>query len=334
MPGSPITPSSDGPPERQWGPGAAARPTVRSAVVTSDPGGDPTGHPGWVDPAAYPFRARHFDSGEGRMHYVDEGNGAPVVLVHGTPTWSFLYRRAIRELVAAGQRVIAPDHLGFGLSDKPPGAAYRPADHARRLAALLQALDLRNVALVVHDFGGPIGLSYALEHADRVDRLVVLNSWLWPLDDDRHVVRGSRLLAGAVGRFLYTRLNASARWLIPAGFADRARLSLAVHRHYLAPFDEPNSRTAPWQFARELLGSSSWYQELWMRRTRLAGKPALLLWGMRDPAFGPAYLDRWRREVLPDAQVVELADAGHFVQEEAAEEVASRLVAFVAARGR
>jgi len=171
--------------------------------------------PAWLDRSAYPFRPHYFDVGEGRLHYVDEGSGSPVVLVHGTPTWSFLWRRLIPHLVATGHRVIAPDHLGFGLSDKPRGAGYRPEDHARRLAVLLDALELSDVTLVVHDVGGPIGLSYALDRPERVSRLVILNSWLWPLDDDPVIAKGSRLASGLLGRFLYTWLNFSPRFLIP-----------------------------------------------------------------------------------------------------------------------
>lgn len=287
--------------------------------------------PAWLDGTAYPFRAHYFETGEGRMHYLDEGEGAPVMLVHGTPTWSFLYRRLVLRLVASGYRVIAPDHLGFGLSDRAggaPGVSYRPQDHARRLAALVDALDLREITLVVHDFGGPIGLSFAIEQPARVAGLVILNSWLWALDGDRRIAQGSRLATGPLGRFLYTRLNASPRWLIPAGFADRARLDPAAHRHYLAPFPTAASRLPLWVFARELLGSSAWYDGLWERRDLLRGRRMLLLWGMRDPAFGAAYLARWRG-AFPDADVVELATAGHFVQEEAGAEVAAQILEFL-----
>ena len=285
--------------------------------------------PAWLDTAAYPFRPRHFDTGEGRLSYIDEGMGPPVVLVHGTPTWSFLYRHLIARLAAAGYRVVAPDHLGFGLADRPAGAGYRPEDHARRLAALLDALDLRDITLAVHDFGGPIGLSYAVERPERVAGLVVSNTWLWPLDGDPRIARGARVAASPLGRLLYLRLNASPRWLIPAGFADRARLTPAAHRQYLAPFPDPPSRRPLWALARALLGSSAWYDGLWQRRDRLQGKPALLLWGMRDPGFGRAYLARWR-EALPRAAVAELPGAGHFVQEEAAAEVAAHVEAFLA----
>ncbi len=203
------------------------------------------------------------------------------------------------------------------------------ARHLPSFAALLDALDVRDLTLVVHDFGGGIGLSYAIERPERVARLVLLNTWLWSLDDDPRIARGSRLAAGAFGGFLYTPLNASARWLLPAGFADRTRLDAATHRHYLAPFPTPATRLPVWVLARELLGASAWYDELWRRRERLRGRPTPLLWGMQDPAFGPAYLARWR-EALPAASVVELAHAGHFVPEEAGTERAAHLAAFLA----
>jgi haloalkane dehalogenase len=288
--------------------------------------------PTWLDTAAYPSAARHFDTGEGRLHYVDEGDGPPVVIVHGTPTWTFEYRDLVRRL-AATHRVIAADHLGFGLSDRPAGADYRPAAHARRLAALLDALDLRDVTLVVHDFGGPIGLSWALDHPDRVARLVLLNTFLWPLGDDPAVARVGRLAAGPVGRFLYLRLNASPRWIVPAAFGDRRRLAPAAHRHYLAPFPDPASRVPLWTLARELLGSADWYASLWARRATLRRWPALIVWGMKDPAFGPAYLARWR-EALPDARVVPLGDVGHFVADEAPGALGDAVAAFVAAAAR
>lgn len=291
--------------------------------------------PGWLDRAAYPFRPRAFATPDGRMSYVDEGSGPPVVLVHGTPTWSFLWRGLIVRLAAAGYRVIAPDHLGFGLSDKPAGAPYAPEDHARRLRALLDALDPRGATLVVHDFGGPIGLAAALgrpgalDGPDGIAGLVLLNTWGWGLTGDRRLALLGRLGASAPGRLLCLRFNAEPRWLLPAVFADRRRLTPAAHRQYMAPFPDPESRAGPWALAQALLGASPWYDRLWeglqARRAELARVPAQLVWGMRDPVFGPAYLARWRG-LLPHARVAEVADSGHFVQEEAPDEVAARVL--------
>ncbi|HEX2205171.1 MAG TPA: alpha/beta fold hydrolase [Longimicrobium sp.] len=292
--------------------------------------------PGWLDRAAYPFQPRAFATADGRMSYVDEGGGPPVVLVHGTPTWSFVWRDLIVRLAAAGHRVIAPDHLGFGLSDKPAGAPYGPEDHARRLRALLDALEVRGATLVVHDFGGPIGLSAALERPGALDGgpgaiagLVLLNTWGWGLTGDRRLALMGRLGASALGRLLCLRFNAEPRWLVPAVFADRRRLTPAAHRQYIAPFPDPESRAGPWALAQALLGASPWYDRLWdglqARGAALARLPALLVWGMRDPVFGPACLARWRG-LLPHARVAEVAGSGHFVQEEAPDVVAARVL--------
>lgn len=267
----------------------------------------------WIDASMYPFRPHYFPTPAGRMHYVDEGRGPVVLLVHGTPTWSFLFRDLIRDL-SRDHRVLAVDHLGFGLSDKPASAPYEPQDHARRLGALCDALELDDVTLLVHDFGGPIGLAWALDHPERIHAPVLMNTWMWSLEGTS-AARVGRLFSGIPGRLLYTRLNFSPRILLPAGFADRSRLTDEVHRHYLAPFPEPGARRAPWVLARALAASSDWYAELWTRRERLEGARTLLLWGMKDRFFGPDVLDRWR-DALPDARVHEFPEAGHFVPEE------------------
>jgi len=269
--------------------------------------------PQWLDRTIYPFTSRYLDLAMGRMHYVDEGQGEPIVFVHGTPTWSFLYRDLIKRL-SARYRCVALDQIGFGLSDKPVNWTYRPADHTRNLATLIEHLDLHAITLVVHDFGGPIGLGYAVEHPQNVARLVVFNTWMWSLEDDLHVRRADRLVRGALGKFLYTRLNASPRFLLKALWANKATLTPEVHKAYTAVHPQAQDRMGMYQLARELLGSSDWYGGLWERRARLANIPALLLWGLKDATFGPA-LGRWR-EVFPQAQAITFPDAGHFVMEE------------------
>jgi haloalkane dehalogenase len=280
----------------------------------------------WVDRNLYPFQSRYIDPGPGRMHYVDEGTGPVILMVHGTPTWSFLYRHLIRELLQ-NYRVIAIDHLGFGLSDKPPHWSYRPEDHARNLEVLIERLGLCDITLVVHDFGGPIGLAYATRHPDNVRALVLFNTWMWSLQGTA-AEKVSRLMGGPVGRFLYRRLNFSSRVLIKAAFSDKRKLTREVHRQYTAAFPAPAARQGPWVLARELIGSSSWYQGLWQCRQRIVEKPTLVLWGMRDPAFGSDALARWKA-AFTNARIVELPNAGHFVQEEAPEEAARAIRTFL-----
>jgi haloalkane dehalogenase len=288
----------------------------------------------WVDRDAYPFRSRWLELPEGKLHYIDEGDerdGDPILFVHGTPTWSFEYRHLVRDLGGA-RRCIAVDHLGFGLSDRPANATYTPEAHARRLRAFVEALGLRRFALVVHDFGGPIALPLALEDPSRVTRLVVLNSWMWSFADDPEMAKRARLASGALGRFLYRRLNASLRLIAPSAYGDRRKLTKAIHRQYLAPFPDADGRERVlWALARALLGSSAFYEELWQQRRRLAGVPTLIVWGMKDTAFRAHLLARWRRAV-PHAEVVEIPDVGHWPHEESPDAVIAALTPFVTAR--
>lgn len=283
-------------------------------------------HLEWLDRREYPFASRYLQVPGGRMHYVDEGIGDPLLMVHGTPTWSFVYRHLIRDL-SLDYRVVAVDHLGFGLSDKPEDGLYRPQELATNLRLVIDRLQLRRFTLVVHDFGGPIGLSYAIEEPANVRALVLFNTWMWSL---RKTSSGriSKLLSGHLGRWLYTRANFSPKVLLRAAYGDKRKLTPDVHRHYIKPFATPGERMAPWVFARELIGSSDWYEYLWNQRERIAGMPALLLWGMKDPAFTPAALERWRL-AFRNPRVVQFPAAGHFVQEEAGDEAASAIRGFL-----
>jgi pimeloyl-ACP methyl ester carboxylesterase len=269
--------------------------------------------PGWVDRREYPFEPRELDVEGGRLSYVDEGEGAPVVMVHGTPTWSFLYRHLIREL-SPRYRCIAPDHLGFGLSDRPADWSYRPEDQGRNLARLIETLGLKDITLAVHDYGGPIGLAYALDHPENVRRLVLFNTWMWSFAGDRRVAWPARILGGRLGRYLYEKRQFSVRVMLRHAVADRRRYTREVEQHYLQALDGH----ATWIYARELLGSGAWFDSLWARRDRIARIPTILIWGMKDPAFA-RYLPRWR-QVFEQAEVVQLADCGHAPPEERAPE--------------
>lgn len=281
----------------------------------------------WLDRTLYPFEHHYVDVDGGRMHYVDEGDGPVVLFVHGTPTWSFLFRNLIRAL-SDEYRVIAPDHIGFGLSAKPVEWSGRPADHQRNLGTLVERLGLEDVTLVVHDFGGPIGLGWAVDHPERVRAVVLFNTWLWSLQGSAPGKLGS-LLGGRFGRWLYRSFNLSPRFLVPLAFHDRRRLDPAVHRHYMSPFPVPDDRRGPWVLARELLGSTTWYEERFSRIGSLRDKPGLLIWGMKDAAFGRDALARWK-QALPSSQAIELEDVGHFAMEEAPDATGHALRLFLA----
>ncbi|MFO0652614.1 MAG: alpha/beta fold hydrolase [Polyangiales bacterium] len=275
--------------------------------------------PPWLDKTAYPFTPRAIDTPEGSLSYLDEGRGPAVLLVHGTPSWSFEFRDVVTRLRAT-HRCVAPDHLGFGLSDKHT-RALRVADHARRLRELVTRLDLRDLTLVVHDFGGPIGLPVALDLPERVARVVVLNTWMWSNADDPAVARLDRVIRSPLGRVMYRWLNASPRLLMPSLFGDRAKLTGAVHAQYLGPFRARADREGTYAMALELAGANAHNEALWARRARLAEKPLDIVWGSRDPAFTARHLARWR-EAFSHATVTELDGVGHFVAEEAPEDLA------------
>lgn len=287
----------------------------------------PAGGAASIDRVAYPFESRWIDLPAGRLHYVDEGTGPPILFVHGTPTWSFEWRHLIRALAPAW-RCVAPDHLGFGFSDRPRDFPYTPEAHAENLARFVDALALDRFTLVVHDYGGPIGLPIALARPERVARLVLINTWMWSFAGDREMERKARVIDGPLGRFLYRWANFSLRVLIPHVCGDRRKLTRAIHRQYLDRFPDPWSRGAVlWPLAHAIVGSSAFYDSLWRERARLRHRPALIIWGMRDRAFPPRYLARWK-EVLPDARVIEFADVGHWPHEEAPEVVIDHLRKF------
>lgn len=256
------------------------------------------------------------------MHYVDEGSGEVILFVHGTPTWSFVWRQQIKSL-SRSYRCVAPDHLGFGLSDKPAGFPYTPAAHADNLEALIANLQLRNITLIVHDFGGPIALRYALRHPENVKQLVVLNSWMWSLENERQLNRISKFMSGGIGRFLYQQLNFSARLLLPRGYHQRKHLPKDIHQHYIKPFASASDRLGAWGFAKALHEANPYFEALWEQREKLKAIQMLILWGEKDALIPLHFLDKWEKS-FPEVKLVRL-QAGHFLQEEKAGEVTDEI---------
>jgi haloalkane dehalogenase len=271
--------------------------------------------PTWLDRTMYPFASKFLALPAARMHYVDEGRGDPILFVHGTPTWSFEYRHLIRAL-SPTHRCVAVDQLGFGLSERPRDFAYTPEAHAAVLAEFVDRLALDRFTLVVHDYGGPIGLPLALAERSRVTRIVLLNTWMWPFDDDRGMVRRGRIAGGAFGAWMYRHLNVSLRVLMPSAYGDRAKLTPYIHRHYLEVFRDKDARVQVLHaLARAINGSRDYYARLWAEAGRLRRFPTLIVWGMKDSAFRPTQLARWN-EVVPDTEIVTLPNAGHWPHEE------------------
>jgi len=280
----------------------------------------------WLDTNLYPFKRNYIQLQQGHMHYVDEGKGEVILFVHGTPSWSFLYRDFIKSF-SKTHRCIALDHLGFGLSDKPGDFEGTPQAHSQNLEEFINKLGLNNLTLVVHDFGGPIALAWAARHADKVKRVVLFNSWLWETATDPKVQKADKLINSFIGRFLYLNLNISPKVLLKKGFADPQSLPKEVHLHYCKPFRDKQSRYGLYRIAQSLAGSSAWYGEQWNSLELLEDKPWLILWGVKDQFFDSSFLKKWQ-ERLPNAQVRRF-DCGHFVQEEASTEAINTMEHFI-----
>lgn len=286
-----------------------------------------TSSPNWLDTSSYPFEPQYFESSTGRIHYVDQGEGDPILFVHGTPTWSFLYRDFIKRF-SARYRCIALDHLGFGLSDKPVDFAGRPEDHSENLIQLIEHLELENITLVVHDFGGPIGLGAALKIPHRVNKIVMMNTWLWETKTSAEVQKIDKIVNSWVGKFMYLNLNFSPNFLLKKAFHDKVKLTRKIHQQYIRPFPTKPSRMGALNLARSLSGSSDWYQTQWDQLDTLKSKPWLILWGKHDPFLSMDFLEKWKG-ALPQAEIHEL-ESGHFVQEEATEQSISLMDDFLA----
>jgi haloalkane dehalogenase len=269
-----------------------------------------------------------FPTPAGRLVYTDVGDGPPVVLLHGNPTSARLYRSLV-DTLAPTYRCIAPDYLGFGRSDAPSGFSYRPPAHATVVEALLRRLDLENVTLVLHDWGGPIGLSYALRHPQSVRRLVLTNTWAWPLNRRPLVRLFSGLIGTAPGRFLVERANAFPRFVMPLTLGGHSTDRPDWLEAYADALDSRTRRRACWTFARSLIGETRWLRALWTRRASLRNRAVLLCWGMSDPAFGTApTLHRWQ-SLFPNAQIHRWPGVGHYVPEEAGPAFVARVRAFL-----
>ena len=293
-------------------------------------GSSPVGtRPAWVSDEMFPFESRFVTTPRGHvMHYVDEGAGEPIVFVHGNPAWSFEFRHLIGGL-RSEFRCVAPDHVGFGLSsrsDRPED--HHPAVHAEAFAALLDELELQDVTLFLTDWGGPIGLDFARRHPARVKRLVIANTWCWPVSRDPHFWFFSRMMASPLGQYLIKRRNFFVNGVMPKAVGNKDALSVEVMEHYRRAQPSPAERAANAALPGFIVGATEWLGEIWEERSAFVGKPALVLWGAKDIAFRTKELDRWKSE-LSDCEVLEFADCGHFLAEEAPERILPVLRAFV-----
>jgi haloalkane dehalogenase len=283
----------------------------------------------------YPFEDHFLDLDGLNYHYLDEGSGDVVVAVHGNPTWSFYYRNLVREL-RADHRVIVPDHMGCGLSDKPGDEAY---DYtlSRRIQDFSQLMDnlgLDEINLVVHDWGGMIGCAWAVRNPERVKRLVILNTAAFHLPKSKSfpwqlwMVRDTPL-----GPLMVRGLNSFARGASHLA-CTRKKLSKEVRDAYCAPYDSWAGRIATLRFVQDIpLGPRDrGYEIVSDTAARLdvfRDRPVLMCWGDKDFVFDHHFLAEWQR-VYPDAEVHRFPDCGHYILEDASEEILPLIRRFLA----
>jgi haloalkane dehalogenase len=271
--------------------------------------------PSWLSSELYPFESHFFDTAAGTIHYIDEGEGRPLVFIHGNPSWSFEFRAIIKAL-RNEYRCIAIDHLGFGLSGKDTAPEERsPQRHAARLSELLDHIGLQHITLVMADWGGPIGLDFAVKHPDRVSALVLFNTFAWSVNDDPHFKMFSGMMASLPGQLLIRYANIFVNVVLPKSVAVKGVLTPDVMKHYRGPMATPADRSASAALPRYILAAGAWLDEIWRKRGKFAEKPALVIWGGSDIAFREKEFDVWKA-ALKNGTFHFHKDVGHLVAEE------------------
>lgn len=283
----------------------------------------------------YPFDGKYFQNKGLRQHYLDEGAGDPVVMVHGNPTWSFYYRNLVREL-SPKYRTIVPDHIGCGLSEKPGDDRYSYTLERRvdDLEALIDHLQLGDdLTLVLHDWGGMIGMAYASRHPERIKRLVLLNTAAFRLPASKPLPKRLRLARDSmVGAFLVRGFNAFARGATRMA-VTRKPMPREVRDAYCAPYDSWQDRIATLRFVQDIpldAGDTGYeiVKGVEEKLEQFRSVPTMICWGDKDFVFDRHFLAEWRKH-LPDAEVHQFADAGHYVLEDASEEILPLVSSFL-----
>ncbi len=270
--------------------------------------------PAWVDDELFPFKSCFVELGGNVVHYVDEGSGPILLMLHGNPVWSFVYREVIITL-RDRFRCIALDFPGFGLSTGAPGYRYLAQDHATVLVSFRDRLDLDDVTLVGHNWGGPLGLHAAQQRPDAFERLILTNTWAWPLNGDLTSEVFSRGMGNAVGRALITRFNLLINSFIPSAH-KRRKLSEAEMEHYRQAMPTPERRHPGAVLPGELVGARKFFTDLAAQLSALEALPTLIVWADKDPIFTDKYRKRLEK-TFPNHTTTVLHGVGHFLQSDA-----------------
>jgi haloalkane dehalogenase len=280
------------------------------------------GRPAWVDDELFPFESRFVAIDGHTIHYVDEGSGTTLLLLHGNPTWSFVYRDVIRAL-RDEFRCVALDYPGFGLSTPRPRYRYLPEEHAQVVTAFVDALALSGVTLVAHDWGGPIGLATVEQRPTVFDSLVLANTWGWPITGAPHVEIASHLMGGPLGRLLIRQFNLFVNAMIPAGHGLRKPTADEM-AHYRNALGALSRRDASAVLPRSITASRAFLADVEAGLPTLASLPTLIVWGNADFAFRSKERQRWE-QIFTDHHTVIVEGAGHFVQSDAPDRFAAAI---------
>jgi haloalkane dehalogenase len=277
----------------------------------------------------FPFQSRYLNLDDGtRIHYIDEGQGIPILFLHGNPTWSFLYRHIINAL-KPHFRCIAFDYPGFGFSSTPENYNFTAAEHAAVALEVVQKLNLNGFYLMTQDWGGPIGFYVATQLPDRVQGFIIGNTWAWPHRGWRFILF-SRLVGGPLGRLAALTFNGVIHLFLQLGV--KAGLSREDYAMYLLPFKQRQKRKATHIFPRQLEKAHPFLADLEQSLHRVTGKPALIIWGGKD--FGFQEEERQKFEALfKTHQTILLPHAGHFIQEDAPLEISRAIMTWFAEGG-
>lgn len=272
----------------------------------------------------FPFESRWFNSKVGQVHYVDEGSGPPILMLHGNPTWSFLYRGIIIRL-KKHFRCIAMDYPGFGLSPHPPVYRYTAAEHAEVVTQLVRELGLSELTIMGQDWGGPIGMRVALDDPGRLRALVMGNTWYWPATTLSMQLFSKVMSSGIIQRQIFNK-NMFVERMMPLGV--KHKLAPEVMDHYRGPLGTLDSRAGVAEFPKEIINAERWLREIEANVPFELGRlPLLLVWGMHDLAFTPGFMKHFRDD-FESVSIVRL-EAKHYIQEDAPAEIAAAIKAFL-----
>jgi len=277
-----------------------------------------------VPTALFPVEHRFLDLDGARIHYVDEGSGETLLLLHGNPSWSFLYRKIIAAL-HNDFRCVAMDYPGYGMSDAPPGYGFTPREHSMVLERFVDRLGLSDLTIMVQDWGGPIGLGLAGRRPELVHRLIIGNTFAWPLSGNWRIRLFSWVMGGPIGWSLTWAFNFVPKFFFARGLAQKT--DPEVLKMYLAPWRNRARRRAAVIAPRQLVKASPYLKEVEANLGTLADRPTLIVWGTKDFAFHEAERARFER-IFARHHTVLLDDASHFLQEDAGDRIAALFRAF------